>query len=288
MNLPVSLPQRKINKVRLQIMDYVLDNWPRVSPLLSCPAKSKSPRACFECVDVQVAECALTNPQVLEPASQKRREESTSMAKNAAESALPTDQYRDAEGWVAHYVANRKEVNDALKAIGIAPGTYLNGWTPEMKAEALVEYQTKHGWSPGGKKKKEAAAEAPVPEKKAKAGKVAETKAPASTPAAEGKAPEKISANAIFALLEEVKAGVSSIGAAVEGLLILSRDTHLMARATAQATDGIELIKNKSYVEQNYGVSLEGSITTSAPAEETEEEEEDDDDADDDDEGNDD
>lgn len=59
-------PDRKINRVRLQIMDYILRNWEGVSPLLSCPARSKDPRSCFQCTDVQVAECALTNPQAVE------------------------------------------------------------------------------------------------------------------------------------------------------------------------------------------------------------------------------
>lgn len=57
-----TLPERKVDKLRLKIMGYILDHWSQVNPLLSCPAKTKNPRACFRCTDVQVVECAFVNP----------------------------------------------------------------------------------------------------------------------------------------------------------------------------------------------------------------------------------
>jgi len=59
------LPQRAISKVRLRIMEYVLEHWTQVKPLLSCPARTGDPRACFQCTDVQSVECALTNKDTI-------------------------------------------------------------------------------------------------------------------------------------------------------------------------------------------------------------------------------
>ncbi len=55
------LKPRFVNKARLRIMQYVVDHWKQVEPLLSCPASSKEPRACFQCTDLQAIECAVTN-----------------------------------------------------------------------------------------------------------------------------------------------------------------------------------------------------------------------------------
>ncbi len=59
----VDLPVRHVNKVRLKIMQFVNDHWIQMRAIVSCPAKSQDPRACFQCTDVQAVECALTNKQ---------------------------------------------------------------------------------------------------------------------------------------------------------------------------------------------------------------------------------
>ena len=56
-----ALPERFVNKKRLAIMQHINDNWDSVSPLIACPAKSRNPRACFGCTDLQVACCVLEN-----------------------------------------------------------------------------------------------------------------------------------------------------------------------------------------------------------------------------------
>lgn len=56
-----TLPEKPINKYRLRIMSFVLDHWEQVKPMLTCPAKSGDPRACFQCTDIQVVECVTTN-----------------------------------------------------------------------------------------------------------------------------------------------------------------------------------------------------------------------------------
>lgn len=55
------LPERTINKRRLQVMNYVNENWDQVMYQVSCPAKSRDPRACFNCCDVQAIECISLN-----------------------------------------------------------------------------------------------------------------------------------------------------------------------------------------------------------------------------------
>ena len=60
------LPPRKVDKVRRMIMGYILDHWAQLNPLLSCPARTKKPTACFQCTDAQAVECALTNAVVFD------------------------------------------------------------------------------------------------------------------------------------------------------------------------------------------------------------------------------
>lgn len=65
------LKTRRVNKTRLRIMQYINDHWKQVEPLLSCPASTKDPRACFQCTDVQVVECAVTNQKQFFPKDDK-------------------------------------------------------------------------------------------------------------------------------------------------------------------------------------------------------------------------
>jgi hypothetical protein len=55
------LPLRTINKVRLRIMEFVNTHWLQVRPFVQCPAKTRDPRACFQCTDHQAVECAMSN-----------------------------------------------------------------------------------------------------------------------------------------------------------------------------------------------------------------------------------
>jgi len=64
-----TLPERPVNKYRLRIMEFVLDHWEQVKPMLTCPARSGDSRACFNCTDVQVVECVSTNRDNLFPKS---------------------------------------------------------------------------------------------------------------------------------------------------------------------------------------------------------------------------
>lgn len=62
-----TLPEKQVNKYRLKIMTFVLDHWKQIKPMLTCPAKSGDPRACFNCTDTQVVECVTMNKDNIFP-----------------------------------------------------------------------------------------------------------------------------------------------------------------------------------------------------------------------------
>lgn len=68
----VELPERHIDIWRATIFKYCDSHWDQVSPLISCPMKSRKPHACFSCPDVQVAECTLDNHRNLVLDTKKR------------------------------------------------------------------------------------------------------------------------------------------------------------------------------------------------------------------------
>lgn len=68
----VPLPERNIDVWRHTIFKFVDTHWARVNPLLSCPMKSRKPHACFNCPDIQVAECTLVNIKTITQAREKR------------------------------------------------------------------------------------------------------------------------------------------------------------------------------------------------------------------------
>lgn len=55
------LIEHEIDMWRNGIMGFLIDHWKQVETQLTCPAKSKDPRACFSCVDTQVVSCLVNN-----------------------------------------------------------------------------------------------------------------------------------------------------------------------------------------------------------------------------------
>ena len=55
------LPDRSVDDYRDRVYLFVDQNWEQLSPLISCPLKTRAPRSCFTCVDLQVAECVTQN-----------------------------------------------------------------------------------------------------------------------------------------------------------------------------------------------------------------------------------
>lgn len=69
----IDLPERQVDKIRLKIMTFIDENFKQVEPLVqACPAKTRDLRACFQCTDVQVTECALGNPIIFDHSNRKQ------------------------------------------------------------------------------------------------------------------------------------------------------------------------------------------------------------------------
>lgn len=51
----------ELDRWRHGIMGFVLEHWRALETQLECPAKSKDPRACFQCIDTQVVTCLVQN-----------------------------------------------------------------------------------------------------------------------------------------------------------------------------------------------------------------------------------
>lgn len=69
----VELPESNIDLWRHTIFDFVDSHWKQVNPLLSCPMKTRSPTACFQCPDIQVAECVVESHVTLTQVRRKPR-----------------------------------------------------------------------------------------------------------------------------------------------------------------------------------------------------------------------
>jgi hypothetical protein len=65
------LPPREVDRAREEIFMAVDRFWSQVESLITCPLKTRNPRACFSCTDVQVAECTLLNQKLIESAKEE-------------------------------------------------------------------------------------------------------------------------------------------------------------------------------------------------------------------------
>lgn len=69
----IVFPRRNIDGWRRAIFEFVDTNWRQVSPLVTCPMKARQPEACFQCLDIQVAECATENQRNLTQIRKKKQ-----------------------------------------------------------------------------------------------------------------------------------------------------------------------------------------------------------------------
>lgn len=51
----------EIDHWRHGIMGFLLEHWRAMETQLTCPARTKDPRACFNCLDTQVVTCLVQN-----------------------------------------------------------------------------------------------------------------------------------------------------------------------------------------------------------------------------------
>lgn len=52
-----------IDSWRHGIINFVFEHWDRLEPQLTCPLRTKDPRACFGCIDIQAITCVTRVPQ---------------------------------------------------------------------------------------------------------------------------------------------------------------------------------------------------------------------------------
>ncbi len=57
-------PRNPINDLRDDLMRLILEHWEVLNGQLNCPAKSRDPRACYQCLDARVLHCLTMNPAV--------------------------------------------------------------------------------------------------------------------------------------------------------------------------------------------------------------------------------
>lgn len=60
----IELPERFLDKKRLKVLRYIDEKWESVRYQISCPAKTRDPRACFTCSDMQITCCILDNKKI--------------------------------------------------------------------------------------------------------------------------------------------------------------------------------------------------------------------------------
>lgn len=203
------LPPRHTNKSRLKIMQYILAHWEQVQPLLSCPARSGSPKACFNCSDLQVTYCMDQNPAInQEPDTEE--EEDISMANNDFVA-------RTEEEWNAIVESTdrveRTKVFHGLVHFGIAPGQ-ISKMSSAEKVAKLVERQAEEGLVPAGAKGAKGGAKAAATGG-AKAGAAAATAAPKTTTVGKTTAAKPAAVGGAKAAAAAASAPESSGGAAV-------------------------------------------------------------------------
>lgn len=55
--------EHPVDEWRDALMRFIDDYWVKLQSQITCPAKSRDPKACYTCVDTQVYACLMKNPQ---------------------------------------------------------------------------------------------------------------------------------------------------------------------------------------------------------------------------------
>jgi hypothetical protein len=58
---PDSATVNEFDRWRHGLMGFILEYWQKIESQLTCPARSKDPLSCFQCVDQQVVACLAQN-----------------------------------------------------------------------------------------------------------------------------------------------------------------------------------------------------------------------------------
>lgn len=187
------------------IMGFVLDHWETLSTQLTCPARTKDPRACFGCIDTQVVSCLNSNNQYINEIARHRKEERGPMS-NEAQQLTIANAPRTVEELAKHPFVDLRRLLKQLEGEGDfnlgdveASRAFYTLKDPIPRAQKVLEVLQKYDAAKGGG----VAAEAP-PKKTpgTRAAKAAATVA--EVPAAAGGATQLVDLAPLMSMLKAV------------------------------------------------------------------------------------
>ncbi len=190
------------------IMGFVLDHWETLSTQLTCPARTKDPRACFGCIDTQVVSCLNSNDRYINEIARHRKEERGPMS-NEAQQLTIANAPRTVEELAKHPFVDLRRLLKQLEGEGDfnlgdadASRAFYTLKDPIPRAQKVLEVLQKYDAAKGGG----AAAEAPP--KKTPGTRAAKSAAAAATvaevPAAAGGATQLVDLAPLMSMLKEV------------------------------------------------------------------------------------
>lgn len=225
----VRLPVLRVNRDRYALMKLVLDKWENFHPLLSCPAKSGSPTACYSCTDLQVVYCVSLNQDHLQSVTVTKKDlqemTKTNFTPLTAEEWTAIGEHEDKQ--------ERTKLMAGLVALGVKPIDASKLYpTVKEKVDAIMKKQEENGLVPANAKK--AANKAPAAGVAAKVPAAATTKvgvkSSGTVPAAAGATGGSSVGNAEVAELRgeiaELKEMVSTLTDLVTTNLAFTKDAH--------------------------------------------------------------
>lgn len=209
---------RSIDHRRLGIMEYVVANYEQVRPLLSCPAITRTPTACFSCSDVQVTHCWATNPDTFRTPSKKEAE--NIMAENSKYEPRTRAQWDAIAN--SSDMAERSLIAKALMDLGVKASDLRSLPTPADKVGKIMELQKERGFAT------EDAKAAPKAAKAAAGAKPAAAPAAGTKPAAAAAAPAGNGLGRLEERIDDVQTMLTAQGEEIAELKAMLVDLHAM------------------------------------------------------------
>lgn len=211
------------------IMGFVLDHWDTLSTQLTCPARTKDPRACFGCIDTQVVSCLNSNDQYINEIARHRREERGPMS-NEAQQLTIANAPRTVEELAKHPFVDLRRLLKQLEGEGDfnlggveESRAFYTLKDPIPRAQKVLEVLQKYDTAKGGGTP---AAEAPPKRTPGtRAPKAAAAATVAEVPAAAGGATQLVDLAPVLAMLKAIsdtqvrqQTQLNEIAGRVEGL----------------------------------------------------------------------
>lgn len=198
------------------IMGFILDHWETLSTQLTCPAKTKDPRACFGCIDTQVVSCLNSNDRYINEIARHRREERGPMS-NEAQQLTIANAPRTVEELAKHPFVDLRRLLKQLEGEGDfnlggveESRAFYTLKEPIPRAQKVLEVLQKYDAAKGG---------AAAPPKKTPATRAPKAAASvAEVPAAAGGATQLVDLAPIMEMLKAQQEALTEIAGRVEAL----------------------------------------------------------------------